>query len=403
MLRDGTIVCLSSIDWGFNWQIPQEVTSRFAREGNHVLFIENTGVRRPAWRDASRLRTRLGNWWRAGGRVRPIADRLDLCSPVILPFPYSRLACRFNSEVLLRVVRRWVGERTGHPVIFMTFLPTLLARAIASGLDPSLVIYYCADRLPESSPGARHLLGPERALLADADVVFTSSSGLLNTASEYAQRAVLLTSGVRFHDFQRAREGAAGPPTGLRGLRRPIVGYVGSVRNELDLALLARVARLAPELTFVFVGPIVADVTQLAACPNVRLLGPVAHADAVRYMLGFDLGLLPYVVNPYTTYMKPVKLKEYLAAGLPVVSTNLPEIRRFVAEHGSVVTIADGADAFAGALRSAVACDGPAAVARRLEVARRYDWANQMRSMSAVIEAALAGDTMPARLVGSAS
>jgi glycosyltransferase involved in cell wall biosynthesis len=226
-------------------------------------------------------------------------------------------------------------------------------------------------------------------MFATADVVLATSQSLLKTASAHTERAFLLTSGVRYQDFQRARHGTGEPPAPLRALRTPIVGFIGSIRNELDLTLLREVALLLPDLTFVFVGPVVADITLLAACPNVRMVGPVPHADVVRYTVRFDVGLLPYVVNAYTEALKPVKLKEYLAAGLPIVSTGLPEVRRFVDEHGPVVTFAGTPDAFARAIRSALSGDNATLVAKRLDIARRHDWAIQLKTMSAIVEAAL--------------
>jgi hypothetical protein len=155
-LIDGaTVICVSSIDWSFNWQQPQELASYFAERGNRVLFIENTGVRRPRLRDASRLLARFKNWWRSAGEANRVVDGVDALSPVLLPLPYSRVARLFNSTVLLRSVRRWMRKRdvNGGPLIVFTFLPTPLVHAIIHDLDPALVVYYCIDRLSESSPG----------------------------------------------------------------------------------------------------------------------------------------------------------------------------------------------------------------------------------------------------------
>jgi len=388
MLQDATIVCLSSIDWDFNWQIHQEVATALARQGNRVLFVENTGVRRPGLRDASRVLHRLRNWWRAGGRAERRRDGVDVWSPMVVPLPYSRWACRLNAWLLMRVIRPWIAVTPDRPVVLLTFLPTPLAHALDERLSPGLLVYYCADRLAESSAGAVRLAPHERALFIRADIVFTTSHGLQEWASLATARSVLLAAGVRYDEFERARS-AANPPAALDEMPRPIVGYVGSVRNELDLDLLVRVARRAPDLNFVFVGPLHADASALSACPNVRLLGPVSHADAVRYMLAFDAGLLPYVVNAYTRDVMPVKLKEYLAAGLPVVSTHLPEVRRFTDRHGAVVTFAHDEHAFVSALRSTIAQNAALAVDERRAVARSYDWAVQIAAMSAAMDAAV--------------
>ena len=135
MLRGATIVCLSAVDWAFNWQQPQEVASAFAEGGNRVLFVENTGVRRPLLRDAPRLMARLRNWWRAAGGAKPIVDGLDVLSPLLLPFPYSRLARRLNAAALLRIVRRWIGRKDDAPLAAQLASPGTDARP--SGDRPS--------------------------------------------------------------------------------------------------------------------------------------------------------------------------------------------------------------------------------------------------------------------------
>jgi glycosyltransferase involved in cell wall biosynthesis len=274
-------------------------------------------------------------------------------------------------------------------------------RATIRALAPALTVFYCADRLSESSPAAARLAAHEQAMFAEADLVLTTSSRLLEAARPHAPRAVLFQGGVRALAFQRARAvredtslsrpaSATGMPEALRALKRPIVGYVGSLRKEMDRALLAEVSRLAPELTFVLAGPVLADVSGLTRRPNVIFLGPLTHAETVHHMAWFDAGIIPYALNAYTADIMPVKLLEYLAAGLPVVATGLPEVRRFAAAHGPAVSIADGAEAFTAALRAALAEDTPARAAHRAEIARHHDWTARIAMMSDLIEAALA-------------
>ena len=387
MLRGTTIVVLSSIDWAFNWQNPQEVASALAADGNRVLFVENTGIRRPAWKDRSRLRRRLANWYRARGGTVQTAAGVDVWSPVLVPLPYSRVASRLNAAVVLRTIRRWAGE--SGPIVLITFLPSPLVRAVIRGLSPAVTVYYIMDRLTESSPGAWRLRRHEDALLAEADLVFTTSHGLLESASQISTRVSMVSSGVRFQAFQQARERPADRPRVGSGRTPPVIGYVGSVRDELDLVLLSHVARLAPDLSFLIIGPILTDIRELSGRANVRFVGPVPHDEVIRYLMTFDAGIIPYVQNSYTAHIMPFKLKEYLAAGLPIVATSLPEIRRFVSEHGDVVTIADTAEAFVAALRSAVAADSPAKRARRLNVAKHYDWADSIKTMSVHMSTAL--------------
>src|SRR5688500_18264345 len=108
MLRDASIVCLSSIDWTFNRHNPQERALALAKDGSRVLFVENTGVRRAALRDAPRLWTRFQNWRRSHGHPTSAADAVDVLSPLLLPFPYWRTAVSLNAPFLIRSVREWL-------------------------------------------------------------------------------------------------------------------------------------------------------------------------------------------------------------------------------------------------------------------------------------------------------
>jgi glycosyltransferase involved in cell wall biosynthesis len=390
LLRGATIVCLSSIDWAFNWQLPQEVASAFAVSGNRVLYVENTGVRRPSIRDAARLRERFRNWSRAAGGVKPAIDHLDVLSPLLLPFPYARPAVAINERLLTHAVRRWTRLSDAKPLIVITFLPTPLARAVIRLLKPDLAVYYCADRFVESSAQAAKLQQSEPLLLAEAGLVLTTSHGLQKTAASIARHVEYLPCGVRSAEFARARREATQRPSAFDGLAGPVIGFTGTLRDQIDVALLSEVARQAPELSFVFIGPVTADVGRLAAHGNVRFLGPVPHDDIVKYTGSFDAGILPYVLTDYTSDIMPVKLKEYLAAGLPVVATHLPEVCRFADQHPGTISFADTPATFTAALRLAVAEDTPASVERRIEVARHYDWSEQMSRMSGWMESALA-------------
>jgi len=385
LLRGASILCLSSIDWAFNRQNPQELAVAFAQSGNRVLFVENTGVRRAGLRDASRLWRRARNWWRSRGDVERAPEGVDVHAPILVPLPYSRLACAINVRLLLRVVRRWRRADPSGPLIVITLLPTPLARAMIAALAPDLVVYYCIDRLAESSPGARPLRHCEAALFAEADLVVVTSENLRAHAAPLARRVEMLPSGVHVDDFRRARAGDT-VPAALAGLERPVIGFLGSVRGATDLALVARAADLAPDLSFVLIGPRFVGVRELAARPNVRLVEAVPHRDVMSYMAHFDVGILPYVLDAFTAAVMPVKLKEYLAAGLPVVSTPLPDVLRFAQHHQETVAFADNGEDFVAALRAAVASNTPDAVARRIEVARGYDWKNQMKTLGGWME-----------------
>jgi glycosyltransferase involved in cell wall biosynthesis len=389
VLHGASIVCLSSIDWDFNQQNPQEMSLTFAEHGNRVLFVENTGVRRATLRDAPRLWSRLLHWWQARGGVKRVATDVHVLSPLVLPFPYSPAAVSINTRVLLRSLRRWISDGDG-PLIVITFLPTPLTHELIAELNPALVVYYCIDRLAESSVGARQVVHSERKLFAEADLVFVTSSLLYQMAAEMSSHVSVVASGVRVEAFERARQSRSQEHPAFTGLSGPIMGYVGSLRSSTDVALLTNTAKLAPDLQFVLTGPRFVDVAPLASRPNVRLIDAIPHADVMNFMTRFDVGLLPYLINEFTAGIMPVKLKEYLAAGLPVVSTPLPEVCHFADQHRGLVKFADRPEEFVASLRAALADNSPEAVARRIAVAREYDWSDQMGRMMELIEQSLA-------------
>jgi glycosyltransferase involved in cell wall biosynthesis len=178
-------------------------------------------------------------------------------------------------------------------------------------------------------------------------------------------------------------------PPDIRDLPRPVVGYVGGLHQWVDQRLVCELADAMPDASLALIGPLQTDVSALQHKRNVHLLGPRPHAQLPRYIKGFDVGLVPYRLSDYTAHVYPTKLNEYLAMGIPVVTTQLPEVLRFRARHGDVVTIAGEPERFVTAVKEAVrhASDG---VERRLQVARANSWSARIAEMSALMESALA-------------
>jgi glycosyltransferase involved in cell wall biosynthesis len=194
---------------------------------------------------------------------------------------------------------------------------------------------------------------------------------------------------VDYPAFEAARNGGSPPPADVADLPRPVVGYVGGIHQWLDQPLLAETARRLPEATFVLIGPLQTDVNGLAGLGNVHLLGGRAHADVPLYLKSFDAALIPYRLSDYTVSVYPTKMNEYLAMGLPVIATDLPELRRFNAQHGHVVAVGRTPDEFVAAVRDALDTARPAEIARRIEVARANSWQARVAAMSTLIEARL--------------
>ena len=388
MTEHPDILCISSIDWDFIWQGHQEIMSTYAAAGHRVLFVENTGVRAPSVGDFPRIRKRFLSWWRATKGFREEREHLFVYSPLLLPFPYSTLARWINGFFMRRAMQRWMRVTGFHRPILWTFLPTPLALDLIKGVDPQLTIYYCIDDFVSSSAGARRIVASEQRLFREADLVFVTSEKLRVRAAQSSERVHLFPFGVSLERFERTRASSAAAPADIGALPRPVVGYVGGLHQWVDQELLAAVADRMPDVTFALVGPAQLDVSTLQSRPNIKLLGQRPHEQVPTYVKAFDVGLVPYKIADYTANVYPTKLNEYLVMGTPVVATDLAEIRRFNRDHGEVVHVAAGADAFAQAIRSALTDTQPAVVQRRHEVAQSNSWRSRMTAMNALIDEA---------------
>jgi uncharacterized SAM-binding protein YcdF (DUF218 family)/glycosyltransferase involved in cell wall biosynthesis len=383
------VLCVSSIDWDFIWQGHQEIMSRLAAQGHRVLFVENTGVRAPKVRDLPRVRQRIRNWWRGTKGFREERPSLFVYSPLLLPLPYFWLARWINRTLLTRALQRWMGVTGFHRPVLWTFLPTPLAVDVIRAIDPQVTIYYCIDDLASSSPGARKIVPSEEGLFRQADLVFVTSEKLRERAARFSSRVHLFPFGVNLERFDAVRRSSDPPPSDIQALSRPVAGYVGGLHQWVDQPLLAAVASRLPHVTFALVGPAQTDVSLLERCANVRLFGQRSHPDVPRYVKSFDVGIVPYVLAEYTANVYPTKLNEYLSMGIPVVATDLPEIRRFNSDHGDVVEVAGDVEAFATRIQQSLRDSTPDEISRRIAVAHENSWQNRLLAMGVLIEEAM--------------
>jgi len=389
------IVTFSSIDWDYVWQGHQEVMTRLAEAGHPILFVENTGLRRPRLSDWSRIRRRAATLASPGRRNARSSFGIEILSPRVLPFPYSSPAVALNRLVLGGPIRRWLTRQAGRPIVW-TYLPTPLVHALAEQLDPVLLIYCCVDDLPASSDLARAVVPSENEMFRKADLVFVTAERLREKALRYRSSAELFPSGVDYERFEAARVNPPDPPAEIRALARPVVGYVGGVHRWFDVSLLEAVAKSLPEVQFLVVGPSTVPVESLSRTSNVHFTGARPHEDIPTYLAHVEAAIIPYVRDEYTASVFPTKLVEYLAMGLPVVSTSIPEVVAFNKRHGDIVEMADTPDAFAAAVRRALKPQALAARDARIEVAKHQSWSARvagMRSPSPAIRAAERSDT----------
>jgi glycosyltransferase involved in cell wall biosynthesis len=255
-------------------------------------------------------------------------------------------------------------------------------RDVTRRLDAALLVYDWADDasahvLTRSGAHRRRLAGWEDEMAAAADVTFLSSAELMRRRGAVCRHAVLMPHGAPVVPAD-----AEPPPAQRREhLGKPRIGFVGSITEFTDLPLVEGLARARPDWSFVLVGPARVSVKALASLPNVTLVGAVPHPEVLALLPSLDAAIIPYHVTPATEAASPVKVHEYLAFGLPVVSVDIPEVRDL--EPG--VAVATGTEGFLAALDDAV-CRGRQPPATG---GQRASWAEQVETMAAHVTLAL--------------
>ncbi len=318
------IICFAN-DWSGDPLSKKQIMTRLARR-HRVLWVNSINNRRPrlAQKDFRRIVEKL-QAFRSG--LQQVEERIWVLSPVFIPFHGNRMIRSFNRWLLGWQIRRALKRLHLTDPITYTFVPT--SADVVGTLGEKSVVYHCVDEYSAFSDAAGEVRARESELLRKSDLVLVSASDLLKTKIKHNPKTFLVTHGVDYEHFRRATDESLPVPDELKSLSRPILGFHGLIADWVDLPLLAELARLRPRWSIVMVGRGDTDLSAIQGLLNVHLLGHRPYSRLPEYLRGFDIALLPFVVNELTLAANPLKLREYLAAGLPVVAAPLPEIARF--------------------------------------------------------------------------
>jgi glycosyltransferase involved in cell wall biosynthesis len=378
MMTGQNIVCFAN-DWDADPTSKHQVMRVLARE-NRVLWVNSIGLRRPGAtnQDLSRMLKKVRQFWRG-----PVAinENLHVITPLVFPFHGLRLVRTINAWLVSRYVRAQ-ARRLGMATFQMwVFLPT--AAMMIRYLKPEKVIYYCVDEWSAFSFLDGNLMREmEECLLEQSDLVIVSAEALYANKRRSNPNTYLVPHGVDSEHFARARQPDTDIPRELKGLPQPVVGFWGLIHEWIDLDLVEYAARRHPEWSFVMIGKVSVDCSALERRPNVHLLGPCPYELLPRYAKGFAAAMLPFKINRLTEHVNPIKLREYLAAGLPVVSTALPE----VAPYAGIVRIGATGEEFVREMEAAVKDTNETASRHRMESVAKDTWEAKVEYISSLVK-----------------
>jgi glycosyltransferase involved in cell wall biosynthesis len=378
------VVCVGFNDWDSEgWTNQHHLMSRLAASGSRVLFLESLGLRRPSLgsgRDLRRIGRRLKR-----GLVRPrVRDGVTVLSPLVVPAHSYSVVRALNAWLLRRRVRS-VVNRLGfqHPVLW-GYVPQ--AEVLLQTLAPALVIYHCVDDIAaQEGIDTASFLAAERRFARRADLVIASAPALAQRMRELSGN-VLYAPNVADTTLFSTALGPGPIDAQLGALSEPRIVFVGAIAaNKVDFELLAGVAAARRDWTFALIGAVglgypQTDVSVLEAQSNVHLLGPRSQRDLPAVLRGAAAGVIPYLRSRLTASIFPMKVYEYLAAGLPVVATGLPAL-----EGVEDVVLVEGVDQTVAALERALADDSPERRRARSEKAMSHSWETRQAEIAAAL------------------
>jgi len=339
------MICFSHLRWGFVFQRPQHLMSRFARD-RRVFFVEE-----PEYREIAQPQMHTSVCPKTGVRVTT---------------PYLPDWMRGTDST--GTLRTLLGELILRENIrdYVAWFYTPMALEFADSIAPNVTVYDCMDELSLFRGASPRLVENERELFRRSNLVFTGGTSLFESKRHHHPHVYAFPSGVDVNHFLRARS-IREPLHEHAQMPRPRIGFAGVIDELLDIALIQEMSERRPNWQIVMIGPVVKiDPASLPRRDNVHWLGMKSYSDLPSYFAGWDVGMMPFAMNEATRFISPTKTPEYLAAGLPVVSTPIKDVVKPYGDLG-LARIASTCDEFI------VACEQSMAYGMSLKWRRRVD------------------------------
>ena len=316
------IVCFSHLRWDFVYQRPQHLMTRFARQ-KRVFYIEEPIFNAE---HTNHLRTK----------------RIDNKLAVVTPHLQHGLS---QEEIILHqtgLLKDFFEEENITNYLFWYYTP--MAQLIGNQFEPAFILYDCMDELSNFKFAHPELKEREKELFSKADLVFTGGHNLYQAKKNAHHNIFPFPSSIDKEHFAQARD--QNDPEDQKNIPHARFGFYGVIDERFDIDLLKEVAERKPEWHFVIIGPVVKiDPEILPRVSNIHYLGGKNYNELPAYLSGWDIAIIPFLLNESTLFISPTKTPEYLAAGKPVISTSIKDV---VTPYGitNLVHIADSADEF---------------------------------------------------------
>lgn len=326
VLHGRDILCFSH-DWTGD-PLSKTHLMRVLSRDNRILWINAIANRMPTTssKDISRIFKKLKSFTEP---IREMEKNIFVLNPLALPTYGNKAVRNFNQKFLLSQVKKAMRKLDFRNPLNMVFNPA--AGLLAGRLGEESLIYYCVDEYTAFTGAANGLKEIEEDLFRKSDLVIVSAEKLFDSKKHFNPNTFIIRHGTDWAHFRKALDKETKIPDEIKNLPKPIIGFHGLLADWVDFELIKKTAEHFKNGSVVLIGKIAVDAEQkvkiLENVENVHFLGRKPYNDLPNYCKGFDVALNPFVVNELTLAANPLKVREYLAAGLQVISTDIPEVR----------------------------------------------------------------------------
>jgi len=381
-LKNKDIVCIAGVDFEPLWARTQQLVWRIP-ESNNILYVEAPVSILAPCKDSSLWYK--WNLWRQG--IRTIKPNLHLYSPPLL-LPLGN-RCRFINKInqwfMGRNLKK-ISTRLGfqNPIL-LTYLPN--TADMVGQLDEELLVYDCVDEHSAFQGfNPRVVAEMEIDLIKKSNLVFTTAQPLYDDKKQYNEEVYMLRNAADVEHFNKTFSDKTRIPEDIVGIKGPVLGFIGRIKEWIDLDLLKQVAAHRPDWSIIMVGPVEidADINAFKKLNNVYFTGSKSKEELPSYLKKFDVCLNPFRESELSYAVNPLKLYEYLASGKPLVSTPMPEMDMLQ----GLVEIGQGRQGFIAAVERALA-DTEEKRQKRLAFSQNNSWEKRIEVLCDKIAAKL--------------
>ena len=379
-MKNEDVIFFSSDDWG--WKTSKyQLSTRIAKD-NKLLFVSSIGFRAPTASsdDMKRIWNKLKSFFKGLKRVN---DNLFVLTPIVIPFSWFPFRENLNKLILKTQVNwaKWkLGMKTPNIFVFSENWYNLINK-----LPRKNLIYYIVDEQASfTGLDGNKFIEMDRKLNEEADVIFCSARTLYEKNVKTNPNTHYMPHGVSYELFSTTLEDSVKPADDIKPIKGPIFLFFGHISYEwVDKDLVKYLAKNKPDWSWVYVGRYSMAEDEFSEFDNIYLLGEKDFETLPTYCKGADIATIPFVYSTLTNNCNPLKLPEYFSAGLPVVSTNIPEVKRAYSDE---CYIADTNESFLAECEKALNENNSEENIERSKRMSQHSWESRINNIYRIIE-----------------